>query len=94
MSVLPNCTCDPLDAMMGNFNPKCNRHLGVRSLMVSVPRELLLRAAALLSERAPCADPECRLTDSDDEVIRCYNELCAAARQNSFRNATPSEGDR
>jgi hypothetical protein len=43
-----------------------------------VPRELLLRAAALLSERIPCADSECRLAD-DGVAMKCYDELLAAA---------------
>jgi len=41
-------------------------------------RELLLRAAALLSERMPCADPKCRVAD-DSATQRCYDDLCRAA---------------
>jgi len=50
------------------------------ALAASLPpsRELLLRAAALLSERMPCADPECRVAD-DSATQRCYDDLCRAA---------------
>ncbi len=26
MSVLPRCICDPIEAMGGNYDPRCNRH--------------------------------------------------------------------
>ncbi len=26
MSALPRCICDPIDAMVGKFDPRCNRH--------------------------------------------------------------------
>lgn len=29
MSILPRCICDPLDAMIGKYDPRCCRHLGV-----------------------------------------------------------------
>ena len=34
MSVLPRCTCDQLDAMVGKYDPRCNRHLGLKRPMM------------------------------------------------------------
>jgi hypothetical protein len=28
MSILPRCICDPLDAIIGKYDPRCSRHLG------------------------------------------------------------------
>jgi hypothetical protein len=53
--------------------------LSTAGVRVDAPRELLLKAAALLSERAPCAESECRVVD-DGEVMKCIDELSAAAR--------------
>jgi len=46
--------------------------------LVSVPRELLLLAACLLSERMPCASSECRVSE-DGQMERCYDRLLKAA---------------
>ena len=29
MSVLPRCICDPMDSLIGKYDPRCNRHFGI-----------------------------------------------------------------
>ena len=31
MSVLPRCICDPMEALVGKYDPRCNRHSSISS---------------------------------------------------------------
>lgn len=31
MSVLPRCICDPLESLVGKYDPRCNRHSSIGS---------------------------------------------------------------
>lgn len=39
MSILPRCICDPLDAMIGKYDPRCCRHLGVNPGALTVDED-------------------------------------------------------
>lgn len=58
--------------------------------LVLAPRRLLFGAAGLLSDRMPCAAPECEVA-GDESVDRCHDELCATARGPAPITLTPEQ---